>query len=640
MERAVCAGAPQAVIMTDGADCTPVQNAPEWRIIHMYGAIIGDLVGFPYEYEHEDLTDRNIPLFPEKQAGYASGAKDGAAKEGKDYSDKTVLAAAVEAGLLQFERRIPEILAGKGNQAEREEKEVSGENGDKGKNRQDGSPVITVGGAKTQAPQIPQNAFEENYKKELSKAMRDFGQKHPLAGYPMDMSIWLFRGGEASAQAEDAGPAARVSPVAWTFQDDLYMMRHMARVQAGLTHRGTESVKAAEAVACAVFLAIHRCTKPYIAGCLEKEFGYRIPDEKEMREEILRAGGMRMFSGAAGLSADPAVSGQSNTGNEGGSSVPAMCVRAAMSAFLNGRDFEDVLRRAVAIGGNCADIAAIAGSIAEAFFGIPDEIREEAMSRLPADLRKAADDFAAREAQKKAVRSQNPQARARWEQALTRASSHHPAEVQGNELLEKAIGKMREKRDEQSFVEALEMVRVRINQKGRVFVPVTSAKRAEAAAVSNEAGVSGQTSSGEAMVYTMQVIRSTDGRIWQPAYTSRAELDKANAAQAKAAAASGDGARTGGTGMVLSYVMDALFKRFLPVKTDAAEETVPQQTGKNGDSGEQSRPSAGDLVPAHIQGIVLNPYGNPFFIPRGTIEVIFEINKKALQERKDPGTRN
>ncbi len=113
----------------------------------------------------------------------------------------------MEAGLLQFERRIPEILAGKGNQAGREEKEVSGENGDKGENRQDGSPVITVGGAKTQAPQIPQNAFEENYKKELSKAMRDFGQKHPLAGYPMDMSIWLFRGGEASAQAEDAGPA-------------------------------------------------------------------------------------------------------------------------------------------------------------------------------------------------------------------------------------------------------------------------------------------------------------------------------------------------------------------------------------------------------------------------------------------------
>ena len=104
MERAVCAGAPQAVIMTDGADCTPVQNAPEWRIIHMYGAIIGDLVGFPYEYEHEDLTDRNIPLFPEKQAGYASGAKDGAAKEGKDYSDKTVLAAA--AGLRKKEKTI------------------------------------------------------------------------------------------------------------------------------------------------------------------------------------------------------------------------------------------------------------------------------------------------------------------------------------------------------------------------------------------------------------------------------------------------------------------------------------------------------------------------------------------------------
>ena len=86
--------------------------------------------------------------------------------------------------------------------------------------------------------------------------------------------------------------------------------------------------------------------------------------------------------------------------------------------------------------------------------------------------------------------------------------------------------------------------------------------------------------------------------------------------------------------------MDALFKRFLPVKTDAAEETVPQQTEKYNNPEGQSRPSAADPVPAHIQGIVLNPYGNPFFIPRGTIEVIFEINKKALQERKDPGTRN
>ena len=86
---------------------------------------------------------------------------------------------------------------------------------------------------------------------------------------------------------------------------------------------------------------------------------------------------------------------------------------------------------------------------------------------------------------------------------------------------------------------------------------------------------------------------------------------------------------------------DTLLDKWIAtVKTDAAEETVPQQTGKNGDSGEQSRPSAGDPVPAHIQGIVLNPYGNPFFIPRGTIEVIFEINKKALQERKDPGTKN
>ena len=112
-----------------------------------------------------------------------------------------------------------------------------------------------------------------------------------------------------------------------------------------------------------------------------------------MREEILRAGGTRMLSGFPGMSG-----GAENTIGDGGdrqpgSSLPALCGRAAMSAFLNGRDFEDVLRRAVSLGGNSADIAAIAGSIAEAFFGIPDEIRDACLQRLPVDLRTAAKSF-------------------------------------------------------------------------------------------------------------------------------------------------------------------------------------------------------------------------------------------------------
>ena len=56
-------------------------------------------------------------------------------------------------------------------------------------------------------------------------------------------------------------------------------------------------------------------------------------------------------------------------------------------AFLEGNSFEDVIRKAVSIGGDTDTLAAMAGSIAEAFYSIDEEIREETMSRLSPDLR-------------------------------------------------------------------------------------------------------------------------------------------------------------------------------------------------------------------------------------------------------------
>ena len=262
----------------------------------MFGAIIGDMAGFPYEYRHEDLTDRDIPLF--RRAASASSSASGEAQAGEDFSDKTVMTAAVEAGLLQFERILPSIFAKKPAERAASEAGTPGrkaeENGTSAQSGSNAGGSISVGSTDGQGARIPQNAFEENYKKEVAAALRSFGQRYPLAGYTMDLSIWLFREGAGPVQTGDAGPAARVSPVAWVFQDDLYMMRHMARVQAELTHRSRESVAAAEAAACAVFLAIHGSTKPYISAYLEREFGYKIPDEEEMRQEILRAGDTRI----------------------------------------------------------------------------------------------------------------------------------------------------------------------------------------------------------------------------------------------------------------------------------------------------------------------------------------------------------
>ena len=182
----------------------------------MFGAIIGDMAGFPYEYRHEDLTDRDIPLF--RRAASASSSASGEAQAGEDFSDKTVMTAAVEAGLLQFERILPSIFAKKPAERAAPEAGTPGrkaeENGTSAQSGSNAGGSISVGSTDGQGARIPQNAFEENYRKEVAAALRSFGQRYPLAGYAMDLSIWLFREGAGPVQTGDAGPAARVSPVA------------------------------------------------------------------------------------------------------------------------------------------------------------------------------------------------------------------------------------------------------------------------------------------------------------------------------------------------------------------------------------------------------------------------------------------
>ena len=68
-------------------------------------------------------------------------------------------------------------------------------------------------------------------------------------------------------------------------------------------------------------------------------------------------------------------------------------VPEAITAFLEGKDFEDVIRTAVSLGGDCDTLTCIAGSIAEAFYGIPEEMKEECRKRLSPDMLEVLDCF-------------------------------------------------------------------------------------------------------------------------------------------------------------------------------------------------------------------------------------------------------
>ena len=152
------------------------------------------------------------------------------------------------------------------------------------------------------------------------------------------------------------GSAMRVSAVAWLY-NDLETVRHMARLSAEVTHNHPEGIKGAEATASAIFLARTGYTKDRIRQYIENEFSYALNRTcDEIRPTYHHVESCM-------------------------ETVPE-----AITAFLEGDSFEDVIRTAVSLGGDCDTLTCIAGSIAEAFYGVSDDLKKECMSRLPQDL--------------------------------------------------------------------------------------------------------------------------------------------------------------------------------------------------------------------------------------------------------------
>lgn len=77
-------------------------------------------------------------------------------------------------------------------------------------------------------------------------------------------------------------------------------------------------------------------------------------------------------------------------------------VPEAITAFLEGESFEDVIRTAVSLGGDCDTLTCIAGSMAEGFYGVPEELKTECKARLPESLLSILKQFEARMDEKRA----------------------------------------------------------------------------------------------------------------------------------------------------------------------------------------------------------------------------------------------
>lgn len=196
----------------------------------------------------------------------------------------------------------------------------------------------------------------------------------PMGGYGGRFSLWLHQSSDGIAEPYNScgnGSAMRVSPVGWFFDTEEETLE-AAKRSAECTHNHPEGIKGAQATALAIFLARHNIPVQEIAQRIEKDFGY---DLSMPIDEI------RLRYSWGGL--DGMVDGGTCQG-----SVPQ-----AISCALQATDFEDAVRNAISIGGDSDTIGCISGSIAQALFGVPQNLVDYAMSLLPSDLKAVVEEF-------------------------------------------------------------------------------------------------------------------------------------------------------------------------------------------------------------------------------------------------------
>ena len=195
------------------------------------------------------------------------------------------------------------------------------------------------------------------------RSMQKWGRRYPNAGYGGRFYDWLYNRDPHPYNSWGNGSAMRVSSAGWLF-DSLEETLQAAEDTAIVTHSHPEGIKGAKCVAAVIFLLRNGKTKDEIRKFVTDVFGY---DLTRTCDEI-----------RPGYHFDVSCQG----------TVPV-----AITAFLEGKDFEDVIRTAVSLGGDCDTLTCIAGGMAEAMYGVPEELKEECRKRLKPDMVKVLDRF-------------------------------------------------------------------------------------------------------------------------------------------------------------------------------------------------------------------------------------------------------
>lgn len=220
--------------------------------------------------------------------------------------------------------------------------------------------VMTVAVAKALYPYENISDYKK-FKRELIEVMHMVGAKYPRCGYGGRFRIWMKERCTEPYNSFGNGSAMRVSPVGW-FANSLEECENLAAATAEVTHNHPEGVKGAVAVAGAIYLARQGATideiREYAKNYYTIDFSLG-----EIREEY------KFYE------------------------ICQKSVPQAFEAFFESTSFEDAIRNAISIGGDSDTIAAITGSVAEAYYGIDDEMKAKALAYLDPYLLEITKEF-------------------------------------------------------------------------------------------------------------------------------------------------------------------------------------------------------------------------------------------------------
>lgn len=201
-----------------------------------------------------------------------------------------------------------------------------------------------------------------SYKDSLHEWCRKYPD--PKGAYGGMFAQWIDADDPKPYNSFGNGAAMRVSPVGWAFANPKDVMEE-AKKSAECSHNHPEGIKGAQAIALSInYLITNR----------------KMDDVRQMIDVV----GCSMY------------------GDEYAKHLPAPgewdgtcqgCVPLAIHLFLKSKDFEDAIRLAISYGGDSDTMGAIVGALAEAAYGVPEEIGKKAMGYLPKEMVEVINEF-------------------------------------------------------------------------------------------------------------------------------------------------------------------------------------------------------------------------------------------------------